>query len=151
MSKRISGVTAPSYRATPFVLLVMIALCANIGNAALANPGRVPSGPGSFAAGSNFSCAITEMATVKCWGNNSKGQLGDGTLNFSQQPVTVNGLSGAVKVSAGFRHAWAILGDGSVRCWGSGFLGQLGNGFFEDSMSPVPVSGLTDAVAISTR
>ena len=52
-----------------------------------------------------FSCAMSEGGTVSCWGDNSVGQLGNGTFSDSNVPVTVFNLSAAASVGSGGSHA----------------------------------------------
>lgn len=99
----------------------------------------------SLAAGSDFSCALVMDGSVRCWGRNDVGQLGDGTRNDSATPVTVVGLTGASAIAANGAHACAVLANGSVRCWGDNLTGELGNGSTIPSSMPVPVSGLSGA------
>ena len=98
-------------------------------------------------------CAVRTTGEVACWGQNDNGSLGDGTTaNFSYVPVTVGGLSDAVKVVVGHSHSCALLATGEVACWGTGARGELGNGSSGSgvmSAVPVAVTGLSDAVAIT--
>ena len=80
-------------------------------------------------AGADHTCAYLATGYVKCWGLNSNGQLGDGTLTTRQKPPTGNGLAGFKYVVAGGTHTCGIaLLDAGVWCWGSRARGQLGNG-----------------------
>lgn len=101
-----------------------------------------------IAAGLDFTCASLVGGTVRCWGNNRYGQLGDGTTNNAVLPVAVTGLHSATAVAAGFEHACALLKDGSISCWGRNEHGQLGKATQIDSSIPVPVRGITTATAV---
>jgi alpha-tubulin suppressor-like RCC1 family protein len=52
------------------------------------------SGVVGVSAGSYFTCAITDVGAVKCWGDDGYGQLGDGAAVKSNVPVGVVGLTG---------------------------------------------------------
>ena len=66
--------------------------------------------PATFvAAGTSHSCAVTSTGAVYCWGQNSEGQLGDGSLTPRSTPVAVGSLgSGVVAVTAGNNHSCAL-------------------------------------------
>jgi alpha-tubulin suppressor-like RCC1 family protein len=97
------------------------------------NPQLVTLGMGAqqIAAGSDHSCARLDDDTVKCWGYNEQGQLGDGTVVTRVEPVLVgvepNHLRGVQQLSAHGHFTCAITG-GTVQCWGDGDAGQLGLG-----------------------
>ncbi|MBI2061611.1 MAG: hypothetical protein HYT87_17870, partial [Nitrospirae bacterium] len=103
----------------------------------------------AIAGGSYHSCSLLSDGTVKCWGNNIYGGLGDGTTAKKSTPVAVSALSGAVAVAAGEYHTCSLLSDGSVKCWGYNGFGQLGDGTSVDRLSPIAVSTLSNAVAIA--
>ena len=108
-------------------------------------------GPGSgvvaIAVGATSAYALKSDGTVLAWGNNSNGNLGDGTTTQRLTPVQVSGLgpgSGVVAIVSGTNsnHALALKSDGSVVAWGSNFGGQLGDGTTSQRTSPTAVSGL---------
>lgn len=128
------------------------------GQAALApNPSNQPwsvpiANVDEIAVGQYHSCARVG-GTVSCWGQNTSGQLGNGsTVNSSAMPVAVTGISTAVALSAGARHTCALLAPGnvlslsSVVCWGDNAAGQLGTGSNGGSSNtPVTVANLGSA------
>jgi alpha-tubulin suppressor-like RCC1 family protein len=84
----------------------------------------------------HHTCAALLNGSLRCWGNNSHGQLGNGTLSSSAVPVAVRDFTGAVAVGCGERHSCALSSAGVVRCWGDNTDGQLGDGTFVGQRVP---------------
>lgn len=104
----------------------------------------------SIATGLEHTCALLSDGTIKCWGGNNYGQLGNGTTIGSHTPVSVNGISNATAVVAGQLNTCALLSGGTVKCWGYNNHGQLGDGTTASSPAPVTVSGIFNAIVIAS-
>ena len=107
-----------------------------------------PGAPTAFALGGDHSCSL-KGGTVKCWGANDFGQLGDGTTADRHTPTLVPGLSGVTAITAGSSHTCALKG-GSVKCWGLNNGGILGDGTGTDRHTPTPVPGLSGVTALAS-
>lgn len=129
-------------------------------NSASATPVAVRDGAGnpfadfaSVAAGGHHNCGLSLTGTVRCWGSNFFGQLGDGDGGDSATPVTLVGQTHvALQVAAGLDYACLLNDQGTVRCWGKNGHGQVGgNNNFTIAYVPITVSGLaTNMVAVAT-
>ena len=99
----------------------------------------------AISSGADHTCAILDDGSVSCWGQNSYGQLGDGTNDESKTPTPTSSLGEgrtAVAISAGDSHTCALLDDGSVSCWGSNWDGELGDGSTAHRNAPAPTTSL---------
>lgn len=107
----------------------------------------------AVAAGGNSSYAVINNGTVMAWGDNGRGQLGDGSTNNSDEAVPVLCTAGATPcsgsdltevtaVKAGWLHAIALLKGGGIASWGSNEHGQLGTESYEASERAVAVKNL---------
>lgn len=95
-------------------------------------------------------CAALSSGTVKCWGSNDNGQMGNNVAPGTPSlPVPVINLQDAVQVGGGTNQMCAVRRNGSVECWGQNSAGQCGDGTFT-SILPQPspdhaVRGLSNA------
>lgn len=90
--------------------------------------------------GNIHACALTTAGSVKCWGNNEAGLLGDGTTTPQATPVEVSGLASGVKqIAVGGFTACALRGSDAPLCWG-----EVDMDVFNDSvqLTPTPIDGL---------
>lgn len=131
------------------------------GNNELANgalqssdPVKVPLGAGITAsriyAGGRVSCALTSDNRLTCWGQNHKGQIGNGTVQASGgvAPAAVSNIPTSfapASADPGGRHVCAAATGGAVWCWGDDDRNQLGTA--ADGAAAVNVPGQADTVA----
>ncbi|MFN7003904.1 MAG: RCC1 domain-containing protein [Roseinatronobacter sp.] len=92
---------------------------------------------------SAYGCALNAERQAWCWGDNSFGQLGDGSRTTRLRPVEVMRLGTGVRAIGGSkgRHSCAILENGRLFCRGYNNLGQLGDGTRMTATVPVRVAG----------
>ena len=103
------------------------------------------SGATFLATGDRHACVITKDKKVQCWGMNDAGQLGTKPdTELHKTPVTVAGVTGAVRLVAGEAAMCALLADGSARCWGANAEGELGLGKSSSDERPTKVASLPD-------
>jgi alpha-tubulin suppressor-like RCC1 family protein len=106
-------------------------------------------GAAQIAIGQFHTCVLITNGTVRCWGEGSIGQLGDGVLARRETPVDVKGMSHAVQIAASLDMTCALIDDGTVDCWGGG----IRNGSRVDvrSATPIRVEGLSGVSQIKAR
>lgn len=112
----------------------------------------------SISTAEKHSCAVALNQRALCWGDNTLGNLGDGTTNASDVPVLVAGSNTFSSISAGANHTCALTTDGRAFCWGTNLFGELGGGATSTecdglpcSRTPVAVAGPRTYRAISVR
>ncbi len=96
----------------------------------------------AVAAGGNTTCALLDNFTVKCWGDNSSGQLGQGDLvgigdgagvSVSVAAAIALGSGRSARaIAVGDLHVCVVLDDGFIKCFGAGGNGRLGSGAADD-------------------
>lgn len=102
-----------------------------------------------ISSGGDHDMVIKSDGTVWTWGDNTYGQLGDGTTIGKSTPVQVIGLTNVNAIAGGHYHSVALKSDGTVWTWGYNRYGRLGDGTAITRTTPVQVNGLTDIVAIA--
>ncbi|MBN8472036.1 RCC1 repeat-containing protein [Corallococcus exiguus] len=102
-----------------------------------------------LAAGGAFSVALKQDGTVWTWGQNTYGQLGNGTTTNRMTPGRVVLPTNVTEVVAGYAHVLALCDDGTVWAWGYNFNGAIGDGTFTDRTTPFHIQGLTGVTALA--
>ena len=93
----------------------------------------------------SLAVAVTPSGSLRAWGKNEYGQLGDGTTATRQTPVLV--AADFVVISAGALHTLGVKKDGTLWSWGRNHHGQLGDGSTIDRHDPIQVGSGYVAVA----
>jgi alpha-tubulin suppressor-like RCC1 family protein len=114
-------------------------------------PQQVDTGAGylQIANGSGYSCGITSSGALKCWGLNTYGQLGNGSIINSAAPILIDPSVAYSKVGLGQSHSCGITTAGTLKCWGDGTYGQLGNGTYGAGTTPAVIDPGTSYSQIS--
>jgi alpha-tubulin suppressor-like RCC1 family protein len=99
----------------------------------------------AVAGGSAHSLALLKDGTIRAWGTNGSGQVGDGTTITRKMPVPVVGVRNAVAIAADSGISAALLADGTVMTWGAG-NGALGRKTVTRD-APHPTPALVEGVS----
>ena len=104
-----------------------------------------------IAAGAGFTCGLDASGAAYCWGDNSSGQLGDGTQVSRATAAAVQRPSGVTfsQLAVGGSHACALGSDGVAYCWGEGSDGELGDNQFTSHLVPTAALALGAGVTIA--
>jgi alpha-tubulin suppressor-like RCC1 family protein len=104
----------------------------------------------SVTAGLGFTCGIRgETNEAWCWGNNERGQLGDGGGGVVLEPTLVDSRP-YDKLHLDDQTGCAIRTDATLWCWGSNSFGQLGDGTTFERRRPVQIGTDADWLAVAT-
>ena len=94
-------------------------------------------------------CAVKSDLTAWCWGQNTYGQVGDGTTIQKESPTQVSGGGTWKSLSAGTYHTCGVKTDNTAWCWGENNVGQLGIGSTSNKSIPTQIPGDPDWQSIS--
>lgn len=103
----------------------------------------------AITAGGRHTCGLGASGTAWCWGDNSSGQLGDGSTIQRTTPTPVGGSLQFVELTAGYEHTCGITIDSAGYCWGANTTGQLGDSTNAPRDLPSPVAGALDFLHVS--
>jgi alpha-tubulin suppressor-like RCC1 family protein len=108
-------------------------------------------GASALAVGRQHACAVIRDGGVTCWGDDSRGQLGDGGERRAKSvaPQKVTRISGATAIAAGGDTSCAIVDGGKVACWGYNDVGQGGADRDARIQFPRPVEGIDGATDLA--
>lgn len=97
----------------------------------------------SLTGGTYHSCGVTIDSEMYCWGLNTGGQLGTGSVtSLESSPARVGGAQTFDGPAAGGGYVTCALASGAILCWGANGSGQLGVGSYDSSPHPNPVASL---------
>ncbi len=121
------------------------------GNLTQATPARVAGldvDVAEIAVAGSGGCARLVDGTMRCWGTNTNGTVGDGTIDPALSAVDV-GLSDVATIAAGNSHTCAATTAGVLYCWGANTFNQLGLVPLDGMRSPTRIDAISDVTQLS--
>ena len=104
------------------------------------------SGVAAITTSTHHTCALMLDGSMRCWGQNFYGQLGDGTFTARPAPVVVSGIAGGVHRIVLFDYyTCAVMTSGPAQCWGNDWNGELRDGGLLQSRTPLAVTSFGGA------
>ncbi len=127
-----------------------MAACSSTSNSIL-NPFTGPERVINVGSGTAYSCALTSLGHVYCWGFNADGELGNRGVADTSLPVSItdSATNHFIELSVGDNHACALTTGGTPVCWGSNDFGQLGTGVSATAI-PAAVPGAPALTRVRT-
>jgi alpha-tubulin suppressor-like RCC1 family protein len=121
-------------------------------DSALHPPGRVLgiSGATALAVGTNHACAVLGDGTVRCWGANFYGQMGDGSWSTRATPVAVLGATRIKSIESWSYFTCGVSVSGQVFCWGENSYAQRGNSSTVTTNTGNWVPSLDSVISVAT-
>ncbi|MGC4111231.1 MAG: cutinase family protein [Nocardioides sp.] len=93
----------------------------------------------SVSAAGWHTCATDDTGAAYCWGHNTFGEVGDGTIATRSSPTPVDGGQTWIQLSTAWAQTCGITQTGRLLCWGFNRQGQLGDGTLTNRSEPGPV------------
>lgn len=102
-----------------------------------------------LSASESTSIAVQSTGIVWAWGDNTHGQIGDGSTTNRLVPVQAAGPTGVMQVAEGWYHSLALQSNGTVWAWGYNAYGELGDGTTTNRLAPVQLPNLSNVTAVA--
>ena len=112
-----------------------------------AAPAVDKSGPVQIECGDFHTCAIMSDGSVRCWGRDKGGQLGDGGGEDKPNPTVVPGVANAATLAISGMYSCVVLADKTVTCWGTGYI--LNDGALHTREKPAKVRSVAGVIDLA--
>jgi alpha-tubulin suppressor-like RCC1 family protein len=100
--------------------------------------------------GRYHACALLKSGAVRCWGQNTFGQLGGGGTRSGPALITPRTIANVTSIAAGAATTCASISTGRVWCWGWGNGGELGIGKRISSLVPLRLPSLLNISKVAS-